>query len=314
VIVQDISTMRPFRIILLVLLASLALPHSARSQTPESDPVLVGAGDIAECANLEGSQQMASLLDQIDGTVFTAGDNAYNAGTAQEFRRCYEPTWGRHKARTRPAPGNHDYGSPGALPYYAYFGENAGPDRRGYYSFDLGAWHIISLNSNIPVSAGSPQEKWLRADLAEHRAVCTLAIWHHPLFSSGPHGNNPRMKDLWRALYDFGADVVINGHDHDYERFAPQDPDGQADPQGIREFVVGTGGASAYPFILIKPNSEVRRSYVYGVLKLTLHPTSYDWEFISTQGQTFGDSGTASCHNQAGTVGLARLASGPLIG
>jgi hypothetical protein len=292
-----VITIRTFRLILLVLLASLLLPRAARSQTPESDPVFVGAGDIAECGNLGGSQQTASLLDQIDGTVFTAGDNAYNAGTAQEFRRCYEPTWGRHKARTRPAPGNHDYGSPGALPYYTYFGENAGPDRRGYYSFDLGAWHIISLNSNIPVGAGSPQEKWLRADLAAHQAVCTLAIWHHPLFSSGPHGNNTRMKDLWQALYDFGADVVINGHDHDYERFAPQEPNGKADPQGIREFVVGTGGASPYPFILIKPNSEVRRSYVYSVLKLTLHPTGYDWEFISTQGQKFGDSGTADCHN-----------------
>lgn len=288
---------RLFRIILLLLLASLTFPRSARSQTPEHDPVLVGAGDIAACDNLEGSQQTAKLLDQIDGTVFTAGDNAYDSGTAQQFQRCYEPTWGRQKARTRPAPGNHDYGSPGAQPYFAYFGENAGPDKRGYYSLDLGAWHIISLNTNIPVGAGSPQEKWLRDDLAANKAACTLAIWHDPLFSSGPHGSNTRLRDLWRALYDFGADVVINGHDHDYERFAPQDPDGKAEPQGIREFVVGTGGAASYPFVLVRSNSEVRRSPVYGVLKLTLHPTSYDWEFISTTGEQPGDSGSADCHN-----------------
>jgi hypothetical protein len=258
-----------------------------------ADPVLVGAGDIADCTTTTDTAT-AALLDVIDGTVFTAGDNAYEFGSTADFANCYEPTWGRHKWRTRPSPGNHDYISL-AVPYFAYFGAHAGPAGRGYYSYDLGAWHVVSLNSNVPVFAGSPQEQWLRADLAANRTQCTLAYWHHPLFSSGLHGNQTYMRPIWQALYDFGADVVIAGHDHNYEQFSRQNADGMLDANGIKEFVVGTGGASLRSFAVIQPNSAVRNSGTHGVLKLTLHPTSYDWQFVPIAGQTFTDDGSRPC-------------------
>jgi hypothetical protein len=264
--------------------------------TISSDPVLVGAGDIATCSGA-GDDATANLLDGIAGTVFTVGDNVYPDGTATEFADCYAPTWGRHKARTRPSPGNHDYHTPGAAGYYGYFGAAAGDPGKGYYSYDLGAWHIIVLNSEISVSAGSPQEQWLRADLAAHPVDCTAAYWHKPRFSSGSHhGSSTSMRPFWQALYDYGADVVLVGHEHNYERFAPQDPNGVADPsRGIRQFVIGMGGKSHYAFGTPIANSQVRNADTYGVLKLTLHPTSYDWEFIPEAGKTFADSGTAAC-------------------
>ena len=261
-----------------------------------SDPVLVGAGDIAHCAS-DGDEATASLLDAIPGTVFTTGDNVYRSGTPEEFANCYDPSWGRHKARTYPSPGNHDYGTAGAAGYYAYFGPMAGEPGKGYYSYDLGEWHIIVLNSNIPVEPGSPQDLWLREDLAAHPVACTLAYWHHPRFSSGSvHGSNRRMQPLWEALYQFGADVVLAGHEHNYERFAPQTPQGDADPsRGIRQFVVGTGGRSYYSFETPITNSEVSNGDAHGVLKLTLHSGAYSWEFIPVAGETFTDSGTAPC-------------------
>jgi len=263
---------------------------------PSNDPVLVGAGDIAACPD-DDYEATASLLDSIDGTVFTTGDNTYPDGTFEEFLDCYDPTWGLHKSRTRPSPGNHDYHTEGAEGYYDYFGAMAGEPGKGYYSYNLGAWHIIVLNSNLPVKAGSPQEQWLRTDLAAHPVECTLAYWHHPRFSSGiEHGSNAAMQPLWQALYDFGADVVLAGHEHNYERFAPQDPRGKHDPtRGIRQFVIGTGGRSHYKFWFPIANSEVRNTNTYGVLKLTLHPTSYSWEFIPEAGKTFTDSGHAAC-------------------
>jgi hypothetical protein len=259
---------------------------------PASTQIFVGAGDIAMCdANSEAT---AKLLDAIGGTVFALGDQAYFSGTADEYRRCYDPTWGRHKGRTRPVPGNHEYLSAGAAPYYAYFGTNAGPAGLGYYSFDVGSWHAIALNSNIDVSAGSAQAAWLRGDLAASRARCTIAYWHHPLFTSGPDGPSPEMRDFWRLLYDAGADVVLNGHEHLYERFAPQDPTGTADPsRGIREFIAGTGGAVLYQPITVRPNSE-RLLTAFGVLKLTLQADGYQWEFIPVSGG--GDSGGGTCH------------------
>jgi 3',5'-cyclic AMP phosphodiesterase CpdA len=258
--------------------------------------VFVGAGDIAYCGS-DGSAATARLLDRIDGTVFTLGDNAYEAGSPEQFRECYDPTWGRHKARTRPSPGNHDYATLGAAAYYDYFGANAGPDRRGYYSFELGAWHIVALNSQIDASPESAQAQWLAADLAAHPAACTLAYWHRPVFSSGSvHGNDPHMQTIWDILAQAGADVILTGHDHIYERFAPQTSDGAADPRGIREFVVGTGGASLYGLGSVKPNSEVRGVGTYGVLKLKLHASAYDWEFIPVEGGDFGDSGSAACN------------------
>jgi hypothetical protein len=259
---------------------------------PASTQIFVGAGDIAMCdANSEAT---AKLLDAIGGTVFALGDQAYFSGTADEYRRCYDPTWGRHKGRTRPVPGNHEYLSAGAAPYYAYFGANAGPPGLGYYSFDLGSWHAIALNSNIDVSAGSAQAAWLRGDLAASRTRCTIAYWHHPLFTSGPDGPSPEMRDVWRLLYDAGADVVLNGHEHLYERFGPQDPGGAADlSRGIRQFVAGTGGAFLYQPIAVRPNSE-RQLTTFGVLKLTLQADGYQWDFIPVSGP--GDSGSGICH------------------
>ena len=263
------------------------------------DPVLVGAGDIAEC---RGDLLTARLLDSIAGTVFTAGDNAYYYGTLEDYARCYTPSWGRHRARTRPSPGNHDFRSGGGSDYFTYFGDAAGDPSRGYYSYELGTWHVVSLNSNCVAvggcQTGSPEETWLRADLAAHPARCTAAYWHHPAFSSGQHGGNLQaLHDIWNDLYEAGAEVVINGHDHDYERFAPQDPSGHLDREkGIREFVVGTGGASLYRFREPVANSEKRNDRSWGVLKLTLHADSYEWEFIPVPGGNFTDLGSTPCH------------------
>jgi acid phosphatase type 7 len=280
---------------------------SAALLTPQSDAdlpavslappeVFVGSGDIALCT-LEGNHEAtARLLDAIGGTVFALGDNAYMSGTAAEYRDCYDRTWGRHRNRTRPVPGNHEYETLRASPYFDYFGLNAGPRGLGYYSFELGGWHIVALNSNVPVSAGSAQGLWLRTDLAANRSRCTLAYWHHPRFSSGQHGNQDQMNDFWQILYETGAEVVLSAHDHSYERFAPQNPDGIPDgPNGIRQFVVGTGGAKPYPFVNVRTNSEVRMSTI-GVLKLTLSVAGYAWEFVSVNGG--GDFGTGTCHGR----------------
>jgi len=263
--------------------------------------VLVGAGDIADC-NTDGDEQTAALLDKIPGTVFTAGDNAYPDGRQKDFAECYQPTWGRHKSRTRPSLGNHDHHDKGAAGYFAYFGKAAGNKKRGYYSFRLGAWHIVVLNSNCSkvggCQPGSTQEKWLRAELRRNPAPCTLAVWHHPRYSSGYHGNYQPVQGLWQALWDAGADVVLTGHDHDYERFAPMDAAGQHDPtRGLRQFVVGTGGTRRRAFRPVPAeNSEVRNSDTWGVLKLTLRDRDYDWQFLPVAGQTFTDSGSSACH------------------
>jgi hypothetical protein len=266
--------------------------------TPSSAPVLVGAGDIADCVN-PGDTGTAALLDSIPGTVFAAGDNAYENGSATQYANCYDPTWGRHKARTRPAPGNHEYHTAFAAPYYAYFGANAGPAGLGYYSYDLGSWHIISLNSVKPDTVGSAQHQWLQADLAADTSRCTLAYFHHARFTSGGHGDNPVSQPLWQDLYAAGVDVIISGHAHVYERFAPQSPAGVADPaRGIREFVAGTGGKShgILNRMGIHANSQVFDNTTFGVLKLTLRPGGYDWRFVPVAGGTFTDSGTDSCH------------------
>jgi hypothetical protein len=255
---------------------------------PAAPAVFVGAGDIADCG-LPGAEATARLLDDIAGTVFTTGDNAYFHGSQQDYERCYEPTWGRHKRRTRPVPGNHEYETPGAAGYFWYFGDAAAPGSQGFYSFDLGAWHIIALNSNIPMDHASEQVAWLRADFATNRTRCTLAYEHHPLFSSGVNGPIPAVRAIWDVLYEEGADVVLSGH-------APQDPVGRADAaRGLRQFVVGTGGGKNTLIVALQPNSEVRFS-TWGVLKLTLRPTSYDWEFVPVAGESWRDSGAAQCH------------------
>jgi hypothetical protein len=238
----------------------------------------------------------AALLDSIGGMVFTLGDNAYFQGTRQQYRDCYDTTWGQHKDRTFPVPGNHEYESPGAAPYFEYFGSIAqGPNGFGYYSFDLGAWHIIALNSNINVGPGSTQANWLRSDLAASTARCTLAYWHHPLFTSGPDGDSPAMREFWRLLYEANADVVLSAHEHMYERFAPQTPEGFLDSaRGIRQFIAGTGGAFLYQPATLHPNSEQRISS-FGVLKLTLSADRYQWEFIPAFGGAT-DGGSGNCH------------------
>ena len=264
------------------------------------DPVLVGAGDIASCS-ASGDSATAALIDRIPGTVFTAGDAAYPSGTTAQFANCYDPTWGRFKWRTRPVPGNHEYVSSGAAPYFAYFGSAAGTAGQGWYAYDLGTWRIYGLNSNCaPVGGcgpGSAQEAWLRADLAANPRACVAAVWHHPLFSSGAHGGTASVRPLWAALYEAGADVVINGHEHDYERFAPQRPDGTADAgSGIRAFVIGTGGAELRPFSTVRANSQVRKAGVLGILKLELMATGYAWRFVPVSGKTWTDGGSATCH------------------
>jgi hypothetical protein len=291
-----------------VLLQPLQTPTPTPTLTPTStptptvtptptgvagDPVLVGAGDIAT-KNTYG-EATARLLDVITGTVFTAGDNAYPEGTLAQFMAYYDPTWGRHKARTWPSPGNHDYTFSGAPGYFAYFGSRAPAP---YYAYTLGTWRIYSLNSEISVSATSPQVTWLTADLAAHPSRCVLAYWHKPRWSSGSrHGSNAKYQTLWQLFVDADAEIVVTGHEHNYERFAPMNGSGAIDPRGVRTFVVGTGGKAVYDdFATILPASEVRNGRTHGVLKLTLHPTGYDWQFVPIAGQTFTDSGSGVCH------------------
>jgi acid phosphatase type 7 len=277
--------------------ALVAATVFSAAPTYAADPVLVGAGDIATSGSADSAT--ANLLDGIAGTVFTAGDNAYPDGTASNFNNYYHPTWGRHKARTRPSPGNHDYHTSGASGYFNYFGANAGPSGRGYYSYNLGTWHVVSLNSEINTSAGSAQEQWLRSDLAANSSKpCTIAYWHKPRFTSGAnHSPNTAIGPLVKALYDFNAEVVVAGHNHQYERFAPMNPSGTLDnARGIRHFVAGTGGAGLYNFGTIRPNSQARNSNTHGVLKLTLHASSYSWKFVPVAGKTYTDSGTTACH------------------
>jgi hypothetical protein len=268
-----------------------------------SDPVLVGAGDIADCRDRTGAQATAAILDRTAGTIFTLGDNAYVDGTPAEFQHCYAPDWGRHKHRTRFAvAGNHDYNTPGAAGHYGYFGAAAGDPARGYHDALIGDWHVIVLNSNCEAvggcGLGSPQERWLRSVLAASRARCTLAMWHHPKFSSATiHRAFPTYQPFWEALYEHGADVVLAASDHVYERFGLQTPTGEADPDfGLRQFTVGTGGRSHQSFKAVLPNSEVRNGSTYGVISLTLHENSYSWRFIPEAGKTFTDEGTDRCH------------------
>jgi hypothetical protein len=298
--------------IALAMLISVGILGSEGSVSAQdsTDPVFVGAGDIASCTR-EGDEATARLLEDIVAaapsttTVFTTGDNAYESGTASDYRDCYAPSWGRQKAITYPTVGNHEYyASQNASGYFEYFGADRvsyDATTKGYYSYNLGQWHMVALNSMCEKVGGcgatSPMVTWLKNDLAANPRTCTLAYFHHPVFSSGPlsGGVNSKMKPSWEVLYAVKADVVLNGHLHNYERFAPQKPSGAADPEGMREFVVGTGGYSLNTFKNKLQNSQVRNSSNYGVLKLTLHPTSYDWQFVTAPGGTVTDSGSDSC-------------------
>ena len=272
-----------------------------------TDPVILAAGDIGDCTR-SSDEATGQTLDTIPGTVMPLGDNAYLNGTPDEYVNCYAPNWGRQKARTRPVAGNHDYNTPGAPGYFGYFGAAAGDPAKGYYSFMAGDWFVLVLNTGtdrpVDYQVGSAQEQWLRGELAAHNQQCTLAVWHHPRFSTteGRDPIRPEVGPIWNALYEYGVDLVLNGHDHSYQRFAPQKPDGTRDDVfGIRQIIAGTGGGEGlYAFAAIVPGSnlEVRNNDTWGVLKVTLKANGYDWRFVRSAGGTFTDSGSGNCHGR----------------
>lgn len=293
-----------------LLLSLLSLLAAGAAQAAPAQTVYA-AGDIARCKHPDprwsGAAATAQLVEWAlradrQALVLSLGDHTYPNGTAREFADCYGPTWGRFRERTWPTPGNHEYGTPGAAPYFDYFGARArGVDGNGYYSERLGAWHIISLNSNLKGAQHAAQIAWLQAELAQP-ARCTLAFWHHPLYTSGGHRGPGRMQDAWALLYQAGAELVLSGHDHDYERFAPQDAHGRLDRErGVRQFVVGTGGAYATPFLRIRDNSELREASYDGVLQLKLQDDGYAWQFLAAAPERVPagaslDRGTGRCH------------------
>jgi acid phosphatase type 7 len=288
---------------LAVLLAcTTAVPIVGQTTTTVT---LVGAGDIASC-NYDRDEATAKVLSNVAGTVFTLGDNVYPTGTATQFQNCYHPTWGAQKSRTRPSVGNHEYYTEDASAYFAYFGARAGDPAKGYYTYKRGSWRIIVLNSNCSEVGGcgehSPQGIWLEKTLTDYPARCTMAYFHHPLFVSTGAAKT-EVRPFWNILQDHNADVILSGHAHYYERFAPQLPDGTRDSGGIREFVVGTGGA---PPENAMTTPRVANSVVdsekspgvtaYGVLRLRLSAGSYAWKFLPVAGESFTDSGTRQCH------------------
>lgn len=290
------------------LLAAAGLLVTAGAAAADGDYTVYAAGDIAYCENTtaawSGAADTARIVEQglaanPRAAVLLLGDNVYQRGTAREFARCYDPTWGRFKARTYPSPGNREYATPGARGYFDYFGSAAG---KGYYSVRLGAWRLFSLDSNLTGGAQLAQLAWLRLQLAAAKERCTLAYWHHPLYSSGGHGSMAVMREAWDLLYQAGAEIVLSGHDHDYERFAPQDAGGRFDAaRGIRQFVVGTGGAFYTPFRWPLQHSEMRDNSRMGVLKLVLGDGGYAWEFLEASYDGFPngqapDRGAGQCH------------------
>ncbi len=306
------------------------LGPSPSSPPPSSDPVVIAAGDIAcdpsdpsyngglgtgkVCQQKATADVVQTLMGQspIPSAVLSLGDQQYECGSLADFNAVYDPTWGRFKAITHPVPGNHEYKSSNpdafggtdclknAAGYYAYFANSAGDPSKGYYSFNLGSWHLIALNTSVgcgQVSCvqGAAQEQWLRADLTVNTQPCILAYWHQPRFSS--KGDSTGTSAFWQDLYNFHADLVINGHIHGYERFAQMNPAGSPDPAGAREIIAGTGGEGPINFgTITRLGSEAKNGSTFGVLKLTLHPTSYDVVFVPVSGQTYTDSSTGTCH------------------
>ncbi len=314
-LIKKWSVVNIFMLGLILLLAACAEPlQPSELEAAATSVTVAAAGDIAcdpaassfksgngtstECHMKATSNLLVAMKPS---AVLTLGDAQYENGTLSAFQKSYGPSWGRLKAITHPAVGNHEYQTSSASGYFSYFGSAAGDRKKGYYSYNLGSWHLIALNSNCSLvggcHTGSVQETWLKADLAAHKTKCTLAYWHHPRYSSGEHGSTPALTDLWQTLYNANAEVVLSGHDHHYERFAPQNARGGKDTaRGLRQFVVGTGGKSHYAVGTAVANSEVRNATTYGVLRLTLNASSYSWRFVPEAGKTFTDSGTANCH------------------
>lgn len=290
--------MRPLLPLLLVLATGCSSPTNPSggggvADTRGQTVSVIAVGDIGMC-NRPAVAQVASLVATLAGELLLAGDIAYFQGTAEQFRDCFDPWWGRFRSRWHPVPGNHEYESPGARPYFAYFGDAAGPAGRGYYAFTAGDWLILMLDSNIPASAGSPQLEFARAQLQAQRTPCTMAVWHHPLFTSGPGAPTTAMRDMWSLLESHRAEVIVNAHDHLYERFARQLANGAADAaNGIRQFTVGTGGADLYNVARIAPNSE-ERLVRYGVARFDLRPAQVDWAFVGIDGAVL-DRGLDTC-------------------
>lgn len=290
------------------LLPLLVLACASAARAAPAPYTVYAAGDIAYCekttAALSGAADTARLVEDAlaanpRAAVLLLGDNVYQRGTEREYASCYDPTWGRFKARTYPAPGNHEYATPGASGYFGYFGNAAGA---GYYSLRLGAWRVVSLDSNLKGAAQQAQLAWLKQELARSEERCTLAYWHHPLYSSGGHGSIAGMRAAWELLHRAGAEIVLSGHDHDYERFAPQDANGALDRErGVVQFVVGTGGAYPTPFLWPLNHSEMRDNSRLGVLKLVLADDGYAWEFLEATHHGFpygqrADRGKGQCH------------------
>lgn len=284
-------------------------PYPSRTPIPGQTAVTVYAvGDIAQCYGLPpdpttGSMITGTMLQQTSGWIFTLGDNSNDNGTMDDYNLCFTPTWGSLMPRLHPAMGNHDtnYPTNDGIPYFTYFSGMTGTN--GYYSLNLGSWHIIVLNSqcnySLGCATGSPQERWLAMDLAANTQPCVLAIWHQPLFTTGNESPLPVIVSFWQDLYNAHADLILNGHNHIYERYLPQDPSGALDlTNGIREMVVGTGGANHGGMLLtpMAPNEEVRDGVTFGYLKLKLYPDSFTWEFVPQPGKDFTDAGSQTCH------------------
>jgi hypothetical protein len=302
----------PVIVLALGLLGTVLAPASLGAA---SDPVIVAAGDIAcdpTAATFNGGAGTASVCHMkatagLIGTtaptaVLQLGDTQYSDGASSKYSQSYGPTWGQYLGISYPIVGNHEYLTTGASGYFSYFGTRAGDPKKGYYSYNIGTWHLIALNSQCVnvggCQAGSPQELWLKNDLAANTQACILAYWHIPRFSSGANGSYATYGAFWQDLYAAHADVVLDGHDHDYERFALQNSSQAADAMGIREFVVGTGGAdhAGGKWGTVQPNSQVRNNDTFGLLKVTLHASSYNWTFVPEPGKTFTDSGSNNCH------------------
>jgi hypothetical protein len=296
-----------------------AAKAEAQSTAGWGGPVtILAAGDIGNCKKdiikriknwwrgedrFYGGHRTAKLLERHRGTILVLGDLVYRYGRELDVNKCFHPTWGAFKHRMAPSPGNHDFDNGTGLPngwgYYGYWGTKAGLPGQGYYSFQRGAWHIVSLNSHLRGAALWAQEAWLKADLARVRKRCILAFWHHPVFSSGHHGDSEKMAAAYKILYDAGVSVLLTAHEHNYERFAPLAPDGSPDPRGIRSFIVGTGGQKLRKDYTPRPGSVVFDNTSWGVLKMELNAESYAWRFVPVDGHKFTDSGTGRCVKRA---------------